>query len=78
LPFIVFDGALLKSQISGYSSVVDENVNLKIAGFREVILGGTNEMGWPGQRSNICLDYETGDSVLFGKGCGEFFAKRSG
>jgi hypothetical protein len=67
------DGDVLEQLVDGDAGVVDEDVDLEGAGLgvREVVLGRGDEVGWAGGVTQVGLDDEGGDAVLFLEGFGE-------
>ena len=74
--FDFFGGGVEDGFLVDDAGVVDEDVDLELAGFGvgEVVLGCVDDVGWAGGEAHVGLDYEGGDLVLLGEEGGEGIA----
>lgn len=80
LPLILVDGDILQQLIAVHASVVDQDIDLELAGLgvREVVLGRADQVGGPGGNAHVGLDDEAGHAVLLGEGLGELLGDLGG
>lgn len=80
LPLVLVDGDILQQLIAVHASVVDQDINLELAGLgvREVVLGRADQVGGPGGNAHVGLDDEAGHAVLLAEGLGELLGDLGG